>query len=87
MQVPCCVTDGMRAAMSNASLACPAAKALAMPNLMQLPGQPQQAGVVAVEVKPKAGFLPDFATIHPDNDVKRHVSRFALQQTLKLRQV
>ena len=75
----------MRDAMARSSLACPAATALAMPDMLRLPDV--TSGVVSVELKPKAGFLPDFDTIHPDNGIKRRVSRFALQQSLKLLQV
>lgn len=42
---------------------------------------------ICVEIKPKCGFLPTAATIHPSNAVKRRVSRFQLHQALKAAQV
>ena len=42
---------------------------------------------LGIELKPKCGFLPSAATIHPGNSVKKQRSRFTLHQQLKLAQV
>ena len=47
----------------------------------------QHHPVVCIEIKPKCGFLPTAATIHPQRNIKRQRSRFQLQQALKLAQV
>lgn len=41
---------------------------------------------ITIEIKPKWGYLPDAATISEENSVKRHVTRFAMHQHLKLQQ-
>ena len=50
-------------------------------------GSEQHHPVVCIEIKPKCGFLPTAATIHPQHNIKRQQSRFQLQQALKLAQV
>jgi hypothetical protein len=42
---------------------------------------------LGIEIKPKCGFLPVAATIHPVNSIKRQKTRFALHQQLKFEQV
>jgi Inositol-pentakisphosphate 2-kinase len=44
-------------------------------------------GTLCVELKPKCGFLPSSAAIHPDNAIKRRLPRFVLHQALKLARV
>eukprot|EP00210_Caulerpa_lentillifera_P002937 g2804.t1 len=41
---------------------------------------------LCLEIKPKCGFLPTCHTIHPENEIKKKATRFALQQYLKLKQ-
>ena len=47
----------------------------------------QHYPVMCIEIKPKSGFLPTTATIHPQHNIKRQRSRFQLQQALKLTEV
>lgn len=61
--------------------------AMLLPN-HTLFSQPRGAApALCVELKPKWGCLPTSAAIHPDNALKGRVSKFQLQQALKLAQV
>ena len=42
---------------------------------------------ICVELKPKCGFLPTSACIHPKHAVKHKIPRFQLHQHLKCAQV
>ncbi|KAJ7523133.1 hypothetical protein O6H91_18G039100 [Diphasiastrum complanatum] len=49
-----------------------------------LPGVREKVqSTIAVEIKPKCGFLPTTTTMDPANVVKKDVSRFAMHQHLK----
>ncbi|CAL9206767.1 inositol-pentakisphosphate 2-kinase IPK1-like isoform X1 [Musa acuminata AAA Group] len=49
-------------------------------------GTPKHDFCIAVEIKPKCGFLPSSEYIAEKNAVKRHVTRFKMHQFLKLHQ-
>ena len=42
---------------------------------------------ICLELKPKCGFLPTSACIHPKHAIKQEISRFQLHQHLKCAQV
>lgn len=51
---------------------------------LEIKGWKALGSCLSVEIKPKCGFLPSAKTIHPGRNIKKKVSRFRLQQSLKL---
>ena len=46
-----------------------------------------QVKAIALEIKPKCGFLPDVTKLAPESLIKARKSKFWMQQELKFRQV
>ena len=85
LQVLAHASDALIASMGSKSSKSKTQEALLMPDLRTLPGA--RAPVVCIDIKPKAGFLPTDAAIHPDKRIKHRVCRYQLHQTLKVHQV
>nr|CAD1838318.1 unnamed protein product [Ananas comosus var. bracteatus] len=47
-------------------------------------GTPREGTSIAVEIKPKCGFLPSSEYIAKANSIKKHVTRYKMHQLLKL---
>lgn len=89
MQDLVAASDSMKAALEGGGMQLACSTAAILPNFARLPSALLQPGglCLTVEVKPKCGFLPQSAAIHPLRHTKRLVSRYRRHQQLKQLQV